>query len=434
MQRLGYLAALAPLLLAPGAAFADTLENALAAAYENNPNMEEARLAVRAARQDRVQARAGYLPSLTVSGNYGIEELETETTSIFGPSESVTELNPSTTSVELNQSLFTGWRRLGNSRLARAGVDNAQETLRATEQEVLLAAVDAYLNVRRDEEIVRLNEEHVIGLMRQLAGTNRRLEVGEVSRTDVAQAETRLAGARASLARAQAELERTRARYEEIVGLPPEALEPVDTLPELPASLDDALALALDAHPDLGRARANEGAARARVTIERAALLPQVSIVGRYDRTEESSFENDRREGPSAVARFSMPIFEGGVGWSRAHQSRINVRRAEALTEAQRRQVSSNVIGAWNDLIAARDVLEAANEQVRASQLALTGAERERGLGMRSTLDVLDAEEEARNARVNQARAEANAVLAAFVLSAATGHLTLAELAGDEEQ
>jgi outer membrane protein len=426
--------ALAPFLLTPDAAVADTLENALAAAYENNPNMEEARLAVRSARQDRVQARAGYLPSLTVSGSYGIEELEVETNSIFGPSTSETELNPSTTSVELSQSVFTGWRRSGTSRLARASVDNAQEALRATEQDVLLAAVDAYLNVRRDEEIVRLNQEHVIGLMRQLAGTNRRLEVGEVSRTDVAQAETRLAGARAALARAQAELESTRARYEEIVGLPPEALEPVDVLPALPASLEEALEAALATHPDLGRARANEGAARARVTIERAALLPQVSIVGRYDRTEESSFENDRREGPSALARFSMPIFEGGLSWSRAHQSRINVRRAEALTEAQRRQVSANVIGAWNDLLAARDILEAANEQVRASQVALAGAERERGLGMRSTLDVLDAEEEARNARLNQARAEANAVLATFVLAAATGQLSLSELTGDDAE
>jgi outer membrane protein len=434
MQRLGHLMAIAPFLLAPSAALADTLENALTAAYENNPNMEEARLAVRSARQDRVQARAGYLPSLTVGGSYGIQELEVESTSIFGPSTSETELNPSTTSVELSQSLFTGWRRLGASRLARASVDNARETLRATEQDVLLATVDAYLNVRRDEEIVRLNEAHVIGLLRQLAGTNRRLEVGEVSRTDVAQAETRLAGARASLARAQAELERTRARYEEIVGLPPEALEPVETLPAAPASLDDALELALASHPDLGRARANEGAARARVTIERAALLPQVSVVGRYDRSEESSFENDRREGPSALARFSMPIFEGGLAWSRAHQSRLNVRRAEALTEAQRRQISANVIGAWNDVIAARDVLEAASEQVRASQVALAGAERERGLGMRSTLDVLDAEEEARNARVNQARAEANAVLAVFVLAAATGQLSLAEVAGEAEE
>ncbi len=434
MPKLSRLAAIAPLLFAPDIATADTLEGVLAAAAENNPNLEEARLGVRSAREDRVQARAGYLPSLTVSGSYGIEELEVETTSIFGPSTTETELNPSTTSVELNQPLLTGGRRRGTSRLARASVDNAREVLRATEQEVLLAAVEAYVSVRRDEEILRLNEAHVIGLMRQLAGTQRRLEVGEVSRTDVAQAETRLAGARASLARAQAELERTRARYEEITGLAPHALEPIEELPALPESLQDALLLAQSNHPDLGRARANEGAARARVTIERAALFPQMSIVGRYDRSEESSFENDRREGPSAVARFSMPLFEGGLAWSRAYQGRINVRRAEALTEAQRRQITTEVIAAWNDLVAAREILDAAAEQVRASELALIGAERERGLGMRSTLDVLDAEEEARNARVNHARAEANALLSVFVLTAATGRLSLAELTGEEEE
>jgi outer membrane protein len=424
MRGLRWLAAVAPLLFAPEA-LADTLENALEAAQANNPNLEEARLAVRAAREDRVQARAGYLPSLNVSGSYGIEEVEIESTSIFGPSTSTSELNPSTTSVEVSQSLLTGGRRLGVSRLARANVDSAREVLRATEQDVLLATVQAYLFVRRDEEIVRLREEHVLALTQQLAGTMRRLDVGEVSRTDVAQSETRLAGARAALARARAELERSRAFYERITGIPAHALEPVETLPDVPETLTDAIAIAEALHPEIRRARANEGAARARVTIERAALFPQVTLAGRYDRSEESSYDTDRREGASALARVTVPLFEGGMAQSRAHQGRINVRRAEAQTEARRDAIVEQVVAAWSDLAAAEEIVDAVSDQVRASEAAVIGAERERGLGMRSTLDVLDAEEEARDAQIGLARARSEAILSVYALIAATGQLSL---------
>ncbi|MEQ1491425.1 MAG: TolC family protein, partial [Terricaulis sp.] len=247
----------------------------------------------------------------------------------------------------------------------------------------------------------------------------------EVSRTDVAQAQTRLAGARASLARARADLESSQARYIAIVGRPPQGLIPVAALPQTPHSLDEAVRLADDRHPDLARAQQAERAARAQVTIERAALLPQVSLVGRTEENRDFSTTETRRESSSAVAQFSMPLFEGGYSWSRTRQSRINVDRAEARTEAQRREVIANVSAAWSDLAASRDVLAAANEQVEASAIAVDGAERERGYGLRSTLDVLDAEEEARNAQLGRVRANADAIVASYALLAATGALTL---------
>lgn len=429
MKRLVAALTLAPL-LAPGMAMADTLEDALVAAHRNNPNIEEARLAVTAAQEGRVQARAAYLPQLGVSGSYGVSDYESDTNGIFGPQTTETELEPSTANAQLTQQLFTGWRRQGQSRLARAQVDGAREDLRGREQSVLLGAVDAYLGVLRDQEIVRLREEHVRDLTRLLSGTRRRLEVGEVSRTDVAQAQTRLAGARASLAQSRADLDASRARYIGIIGQTPENLSPVGALPQTPHTLDAALRLAEATHPSIGRARSDERAARAQVTIERSALLPQVSVVGRAEENHDLSSGESRREGTSAVAQFSMPLFEGGYARSRTRQSRINVDRAQARTEAQRREVIASVSSAWSSLAASRDVLDAANEQVEASALAVEGAERERGLGLRSTLDVLNAQEEARNALIGRARANADAVLAAYILMEAIGALTIENATG----
>ncbi len=421
--------ALAPCIFAPCAS-ADTLEDALVAAHRNNPNLEEARLAVRAAREGRVQARAAYLPSVGVSGSSGAQHVESETVGIFGPSTTEADLEPTAATAQLTQQIFTGGRRVGESRLASANLDGAREGLRSREQDVLLAAVDAYLGVLRDAEIMRLREEHVAGLTRLLAGTRRRLEVGEVSRTDVAQAQTRLAGARANLARARADLEGSQARYIAVVGLAPNALAPVAALPQTPPSIDEAMRLAEANHPDLVQARSAERAARAQVTIERAALLPQVSVIGRAEEFEDFSISEPHREGTSAVAQFSMPLFEGGYAWSRTRQGRINVERAEARTEAQRRDIVAGVAGAWSKLVASREVLTAANEQVEASAIAVEGAERERGLGLRSTLDVLDAQEEARNALIARTRADADAVLAAYILLAASGALTLETATG----
>lgn len=422
--------ALAPAIIAPCPALAETIEDALIAAHANNPNLEEARLAVRSAREERTQAVANYLPSVGVSASTGIQSIESDTNGIFGPSTTQADLHPETASAQVTQQLFTGFRRSGQARLANANIQGAQEGLRAREQDVLLAAVDAYVGVLRDQEIVRLREEHVTALTRLLAGTRRRLDVGEVSRTDVAQAQTRLAGARANLARSRADLETSQARYIAIIGRAPDGLLPVTAPPQTPHSLDEAVRMADNQHPNLRRAESAERAARAQVTIERSALLPQVSLVGRADENNDFSTSESRRESTSAVAQFSMPLFEGGFASSRTRQSRINVDRAEARTEAQRREVIANVTGAWSNLSASREILTAANEQVEASAMAVDGAERERGYGLRSTLDVLDAEEEARNALIGRARANAEAVIASYALMAATGALTLETATG----
>ncbi len=431
LRRLLTSLAAAPYVLAAAPACAETLQDALVDAYLNNPNLEDARLAVRSAREDGAQARSTYLPTLNMVTTYGYRDVETETPTFFGPQIRQTELEPLTATVQLQQQLYSGGRREGQTSLARASLEGARHGLHGVEQDVLLAAVDAYISILRDQEIMRLREQHVAALTRQLDGVRRRLAVGEVSRTDVAQTQTRLAGAEASLARALAELDVSRARYELVVGRSPGALAPVET-PETPSTLDEAIRMAEGRHPDVLRAQANRRAARARVEIERAALRPQVSVVGRYEHTQESSVEGDRADGSTALAQLSVPLFEGGLAASRTRQQRLAVERADTIIEIRRRETVANVVSAWTDVEAGRAIADAARDQVAAATVAVEGAERERGLGLRSTIDVLNAEEERRNALIALTRADAESDFAAFSLLAAVGALT-AETLGIKE-
>jgi outer membrane protein len=419
-------AALVVALAAPCAG-ALTLEEALASAEQNNPSLEEARLGVRSARENRVQARAGYLPSIDLNASYGGRTIETQQPGFTGAEQRThADLRTSSVSTSLTQQLYTGGRRAGQTRLAEAFIEGARQDLRSVEQDVALSVIEAFLRVRRDSEIERLREGHVSSLDEQLRATARRLDVGDVSRTDLAQAQSRLAGARAALASARSDLESARARFIEVVGQAPVDLAAPPPQPAAPESLDAAMAYAGATHPLILRAREIVDASRARVAIERAALRPHVTFEARRDRYEDSDFNNQIEDVESAVAQVSIPLFEGGFASSRTRQSRVNVSRAEAVVEAQRREIVAGVASAWNELIASRQVVDAAREQVAASETALDGAEREQGLGLRSTIDVLDAERERQEAQIALARAEAQAGAAIYVLRAAMGVLTLA--------
>ncbi len=402
---------------------AETLPDALTEALRNNPTLEDARLAVAAAREDRAQARAAYLPSVDASARYGSRELERKSASIFGPSTTNTGLEPYSSQIQATQSLYSGGRRAAQMDLANAGIDANREALRATEQDVLLATVTSYAEILRDENIVRIREQGVQNLERQLRGTQRRLDVGEVTRTDLAQAEARLAGARAALASARAALDATRGRYAETVGAPAGVLAPSAAPAATPALLEDAIARALTNHPDIRRAQQNEEGARARREIERAAMRPQLSVVGRYDQNEQAQQLGEIERSSNLYAQITVPLFEGGYRASRLRQSHINIQRAEQQTEAQRRFIERSVISAWSDLSAARQVVEAARQQVAANEAALAGAEREQGLGLRSTIDVLNAQQELQDSQVTLARAEASALISSYGLLAAVGDL-----------
>lgn len=407
----------------PATAAADTLADALASAYRTNPTLDGARQEARQVDENWAQARAGFLPQVGVSGAYSTQLRIVETEGPLGTTRTKGTTEPESVSVSASQSLFEGGRRLAQIGLANAQIRGAREDLRSTEQSVLLSVIAAYVNVQRDAESVRIRENNVRLLERQQQAARDRFEVGEITRTDVAQSDARLAGAIAGLAAARADHEASLAEYARIVGKPAENLEPAPAVAGLPATLDEAVSVALDLNPDLRQSREGEKAARQAVRIARADLLPQVSVIGRMARDLDTQAPGVTVESQSAAAQISIPLFEGGFARSRTRQARIGVLRAEARTEEVRRGVVSQTTSAWNDYTAAKTVINASKEQVRANQLALEGVEQEQQVGLRTTLDVLDAQQELLDSQLTLVRAERDAYVAAHGLLLAIGKL-----------
>ena len=416
-------AAMAPAAVASGA-HAETLSQALTAAYEGNPTLAAARAQARAADESAVQARAGFLPTITATGSWADRTLKTRTDIAGGRViASKSSLEPRSYGVQAVQPLFTGGRLIAQTRIAAASIELNQAVLRSTEQGVLLQAIAAYTDVRRDEKSVEIQANNVDVLARQLQAAKDRFQVGEITRTDVAQAEARLAGAEASLAAAQSVLEGTRARYQEVIGKAPETLEAPPAPPPLPASLAEAVDEAVAANPDLARLQEAEKIARARVGVQVSSLLPQISVVGAYARQNDQTLRGIEQDVSTATAQVSIPLFEAGFGRSTVRQARQQLTQARAETEAVRRQVQSDVTAAWNDVRATQRVITASREQERAARLALEGTEQELQVGLRTTLDVLDAQQEVLNAQLAVTRAERDAYVAAHALLQAMGKL-----------
>lgn len=415
-------AGLTPAML-PADANADTLADALASAYNTNPTLDGARQQARQADEGFAQARASFLPQVGITGSYGTQLRITETETMFGTQRSKNTFEPQNATITASQSVFEGGRRLARIGQANAQIEGAQEGLRSVEQQVLLQVISVYVDVRRDEEVVRIRENNVSLLERQLQAAKDRFEVGEITRTDVAQAQARLAGAQAGLAAARSDIAASRAEYLRIVGQAPGTLAPAPDVGGVPADLNEAVTAALELNPDLRRFKQNERAARQQVRIERAELLPQVSVFGRMARDLESSGPGIESESQVAAAQITIPLYEGGFARSRTRSARLGVLRAESQTEEVRRSVVSQTTAAWNDYAAAQRVIEASKEQVRANELALEGVEQEQQVGLRTTLDVLDAQQELLDSQLSVIRAERDAYVAAHGLLLSIGKL-----------
>jgi outer membrane protein len=425
------MAALSAPFVAPHAAQAQTLNEALTAAYENNPTLNAQRAATRQTDEGFVQARSGFLPQVSVSATYGARRVETEQTFAGATTRTKNTTEPNSYGLQASQTLFAGGRRLAQLGLAEAQIDVAQETLRITEQQVLLSAVAAYVNVRRDQEALEIRLANVQLLEEQLRAARERFQVGVLTRTDVAQAEARLAGALAGVAGARADLESSKASYEQVIGAAPEGLTAPPAIAGLPKDLSEAVAMAVEASPVLQRAQFAESAARELVKIEGADLLPNLSIVGRIDRTFDQAGAGIGQDITSATAQLSIPLFEGGLVRSRTRAAKIGVDRAQAQVEEARRAVVAQVVEAWNDHQATLRVIDASRRQVEASRLALEGATLESEIGERTTLDVLNARQELLEAQLQLVRSERDSYVAANALLASMGMLDARGLALD---
>ncbi len=411
----------------PDVACGETLEDALSLAYRTNPTIRAERARLKAVRESKAQAWAGALPQINVGASYSrVENTQTTAPGLFAPIAITTtsNLNTVTGGVSAEQPVFTGFRNFHAIKQAGARVRAGGAQLASVEQQVMRDVADSYFNVRLNLAIFDLNQRNVEVLMRQKGLATARFDVGEITRTDVAQADARLAAARANLANAQGDLAVARANYARLVGQLPGNLEPVAQLPELPENLEAAHAIARQFAPALIAAREQGEVSRRQIKVARGALLPSVSLTASYQYADEQSTFIENEEQFAYGARASVPLFLGGLNYSRVREAKaLHASDRARIIEAER-LVVRNVTAAWERLLAARANIASTTSAVEANRLALEGVTQEALLGARTTLDVLDAEQELLNTQVNLAGAERNAQSASFALLAAIGLLT----------
>ena len=405
-----------------GASFAQTLEETLATAYQSNPTLAAERARQRQTDERLTQARSARLPSLSA----GASVTETENwgrQTFFGDQGGTADY-----SITASQPIYRGGRTSGAIEQAAAFIDAGLAGLASTEQTVLLSAVAAHMDVLRDQQVVAIRRNNVDVLAEQLRAARDRFEVGEITRTDVAQAEARLSGARAQLSAAQAGLAASRASYERVVGVLPGGLVQPEVLPSAPDGLSEAVLTAQDRNPQLIAAVFNERAAERGVEVARGALRPEVSLQARASESRESDFSGQAVGSSSITAQVSVPIFTGGLNRSRVREALAGADQARLQVTVARRQVIEGVTNAWNGLLAAQAVIESSREAVRANEIAFEGVEQEAFVGLRTTLDVLNAEQELLNSRLELVRAERDLYVASYTLLQAMGLLSAEEL------
>lgn len=412
-------AAVALALCAGAQAGAQTLEESLAAAYEGNPVLAAQRAQLRQTNEGYYQARSAALPSLSASASVS------ESEQWGGGNQFIVGGQTGSAGYQLtaSQALYRGGRTGASIDQALAGIEASRMVLAATEQDILVAAVAAHTTVIRDQEIVGIRRNNVEVLARQLDAARDRFEVGEITRTDVAQAEARLSGAQAQLSAAQAQLAASRANYERVVGIAPRTLSEPEGLPLLPEDMAEAAETALRANPQLLAAQFREMAAAQGVEVARGARRPEVSLQATASESRESDFQGRGRGSATVRAQVSVPIFTGGLNASRVREAIAAEDQARLQVVEARRQVVEGVTTAWSNLLAARAVIESSREAVRANEIAFDGVEQEAFVGLRTTLDVLNAEQELLNSRLELVRAERDLYVASYNLLQSMGVL-----------
>jgi outer membrane protein len=406
--------------MAPGTLQAESLRDALAAAYRYNPTIDAERARLRGTDEEVARAMSGYRPIVTGSAAISRDYNSTKVGGI--KNSSVTY--PKGYGVSLTQSLFNGFQTTNAVRESEAFVRAGREVLRAVEHQVLLDAVTAYMDVIRDQTIVRLRENNVNVLSRELKAVQDRFAVGEVTRTDVAQAQARRALAVSALDLAKAQLKTSRATYERVIGHAPNNLkEPGPDAPGLPASLDAALSAATQENPNNIAALYREQAARTTVDRIRGELLPQVNLEASYDRTYDPSENIDRGESGTIAGRVTVPIYEGGEVRARIRQAKeLHVASLQEI-EQFRTETQAIVTSVWSQMQAAKAQRESDQVQVDANRTALAGVREEEKVGQRTLLDVLNAELELLTAEVQLVTTRRNLVVLSYNVVASVGRL-----------
>jgi outer membrane protein len=404
-----------------GGVSAETLESALARAYGNNPNLNSQRAGVRATDENVSLAKSGYRPQVNASADAGRTFTEFERP---GGGTTTERLFPRGAGLQIDQNLFNGFRTQNSVEQAESSVLGARQTLTNNEQNTLFDSASAYMNVLRDTAILDLQRNNVEVIDEQLRQTNDRFNVGEVTRTDVAQAQSRLAASRSQASLAEANLRTSVAQYRQVIGVEPRQLAPGRPLDKLlPRNAEGALKIALNEHPAIKASMHGVDVAELQVKIEAGALAPQLGVRGSVAKRYDSQIGGDNVLSASVVAQLTVPIYDGGVAYSSTRQAKEQVGQRRLEADSIRDQVRAAVISSFGQLEAARAQIIAAQAQVDASETALNGVREEARVGQRTTLDVLNAQQELLNARVNLITAQRDRVVASYAVVQAMGRL-----------
>jgi outer membrane protein len=411
-------------------ALADTIEAALVRAYQSNPQLNAQRATVRSTDENVPQALSGYRPKVAVTASAGYQYTDVNTTSGGTATQLVrTEVHganaPRSVGATVTQTLFNGQQTANRTRAAESQVSASREGLRVLEQSVLLSAATIYMDYLRDSAIVEVQKSNVRVLEQTLKQTNDRFNVGEVTRTDVAQSEAQLAAGKTQLLTAEANLTTTRANFRRIIGDEPVALapgSPVDRF--LPPTLPGAVELGLTQNPNVTAAMFGIDVSYLQVKVNEGALFPTVTLQTSVQQSYEQTMTIFRSFGASTVAQLSVPVYQGGAEYSLIRQSKESLTQQRLNLEQVRDQTRANVVTAWGQLVAGKAQVQSAQAQVTASEIALNGVREEAKAGQRTTLDVLNAQQALVNARVALVTAQHDRVVASYSVLNTVGRLS----------
>ncbi len=398
-------------------AAAQTLQDALVAAYLTNSELGAQRAALRATDELVPQALSGWRPRLTLEADAFANNRESEgETSNF---------NTTRGAIVLDQDLYSGGETVANTERAERLVRAERARLWAIEQSVLLDAATVYSNLLAAQAVLDFATQNVDRLRRQLQATQDRFDVGEVTRTDVAQAEARLSGSTAERVRAQGELAAAEADYRRVINQEPTRLVVPEPLSALPASQPEAQQLAEINNPNIAVAQYDLAAARADVDVAFSALLPRVTVRGELSYTDDPNPVVEDQRDATIGASLRVPLYQGGGEYARVRQTKQTVRQRREDLDTAYRSVRNEVTAAWEALMTATTQIDARQAQVQANEIAVEGARQEALVGQRTTLDVLDQESDLFLSQVDLVSARRDQIVASYRLKAAVGELTV---------
>lgn len=422
------LGALACALLTDTAARAESLPEALVKAYQTNPQLNAERARQRATDENVPQALAGYRPQISAGLSVGLQAVRDQ---LPGNVIQTATLKPWQIGVTVTQTLFNGFKTANSVRVAELQVQSGREALRNVGQGVLLDAVTAYTNVLANQTLVEAQRSNVAFLKETQAITQRRLNAGDVTPTDTAQAEARLNRGLADLNAAEVNYAISQATYAQVVGSPPSQLRPAETTDRLlPRSREDAIALALREHPAVTAAGFDVDVASTSIRVAESSLMPNVTLQGSVSRSRDSdqtlgTFGTDQA---SVIGQVTQPIYDGGTAASQTRQAKEVAAQSRLVLDQVRNQAKTAVVSAWVANEGAKIAVSASESEVKAAEVALAGVQKEAAGGQRTTVDVLNAQQDLITARARLIGAQRDRVVASYTLLSAIGRLDVKTL------